>query len=69
VEIILNHVNVNINVHGVAKGEARHRKYGRLKLGGGEAYDRSTLTAGLESLHKLRYNLLHRPVLTGLPCV
>jgi hypothetical protein len=39
-EIILNHVNPN--VHGIGQGEARHRKYKRLKLGGGQAYDHST---------------------------
>jgi hypothetical protein len=29
-------------VRGIKKGEARHRKYMRLKLGGGQAYDRSS---------------------------
>jgi hypothetical protein len=38
-EVILNHVNPN--VLGIGQGEARHRKYKRLKLGGGQAYDRS----------------------------
>jgi hypothetical protein len=38
-EVILNHVNPN--VHDTVQGEARHRKYKRLKLGGGQAYDRS----------------------------
>jgi len=37
--IILNHENVNIRITG--QGEARHKKYKRLKLGGGQAYDRS----------------------------
>jgi hypothetical protein len=37
-ESILNHVN--LNVHGIGQ-EARHKKYKRLKLGGGEAYDHS----------------------------
>jgi hypothetical protein len=27
---------------GIGQGEARHRKYKRLKLGGGQAYDRSS---------------------------
>jgi hypothetical protein len=38
-ELILNHVNPN--VRGIGQGEARHRKYRRLKVGGGQAYDRS----------------------------
>jgi hypothetical protein len=36
---IQNHENVN--VRNIGQGEARHRKYKRLKLGGGQAYDRS----------------------------
>jgi hypothetical protein len=31
----------NEHVRGIGKGEARLRKYKRLKLGGGQAYDRS----------------------------
>jgi hypothetical protein len=38
-ELILN--RVNLNVHGIGQGEARHKKYKRLKLGGGQAYDHS----------------------------
>jgi hypothetical protein len=38
-EAIINHVNPN--AHGTGEGEAVHRKYKRLKLGGGHAYDRS----------------------------
>jgi hypothetical protein len=38
-EAILNHVNPN--VHTTGEGEARHRKYKRLELGGGQAYGRS----------------------------
>jgi hypothetical protein len=38
-EVIQNHKNVH--VRGIAKGGARHRKYKRLKLGGGKAYGRS----------------------------
>jgi hypothetical protein len=34
-ELTLNHVNPN--VHGIGKGEARHKK----RLGGGQAYERS----------------------------
>jgi hypothetical protein len=39
-EVIQNHENVN--VRNIGQGEARHRKYKRLKLGGGQAYDRSS---------------------------
>jgi hypothetical protein len=39
-EVIWNHENEH--VHGTGQGEARHRKYKRLKLGGGQAYDRSS---------------------------
>jgi hypothetical protein len=38
-EVILNHVNPN--ARGIRQGEARHRKYKRLKFGGGQAYNRS----------------------------
>jgi hypothetical protein len=38
-KLILNHVNPN--VRGIGQGEAMHRNYTRLKLRGGEAYDRS----------------------------
>jgi hypothetical protein len=37
-EVIQNHENVN--VRNIGQGEARHRKYKRRKLGGGQAYDR-----------------------------
>jgi hypothetical protein len=30
------------HIHGIEQGEERHRKYKRLKLGGGQAYDRSS---------------------------
>jgi hypothetical protein len=36
-EVILNRVNPY--VHGTEQGEARHRKYKRLKLGGGSSAD------------------------------
>jgi hypothetical protein len=39
-EVIQNHDNEN--VRNIGQGEARHRKYKRLKLGGGHAYDRSS---------------------------
>jgi hypothetical protein len=38
-EVILNHVNPN--VRSIGQGEAMHRKYKRLELGGGQACDRS----------------------------
>jgi hypothetical protein len=39
-EVILSHGNENVRYTG--QGEARHRKYKRLKLGGGQAYDLSS---------------------------
>jgi hypothetical protein len=36
-EVTLNHVNPNAG--GIGQGEARHRKYKRLKLGSSQAYD------------------------------
>jgi hypothetical protein len=39
-EVIKNHVNPN--VRSIGQGEAQHRKSKRLKLGGGQAYDRSS---------------------------
>jgi hypothetical protein len=30
------------SVRNIEQGEARHRKYKKLKLGGGQAYDRSS---------------------------
>jgi hypothetical protein len=38
-EVILHHVNPN--VRSIGQREVRHRKYKRLKLGGGQAYSRS----------------------------
>jgi hypothetical protein len=38
-EVVQNHYNPN--VRNIGQGEAQHRKYKRLKLGGGQAYDRS----------------------------
>jgi hypothetical protein len=35
--VILNHKNVDICI--IGQREAQHRKYKRLKLGGGQAYD------------------------------
>jgi hypothetical protein len=37
-EVIQNHENANVRQTG--QGEARYRKHKRLKLGGGQAYDR-----------------------------
>jgi hypothetical protein len=39
-EVIQNHENAN--VHNIGQCEPRHRKYKRLKLGGGQSYDRSS---------------------------
>jgi hypothetical protein len=39
-EVIQNHENKN--VRNIGQGEPRHRKYKRLKLGGGQTYDRSS---------------------------
>jgi hypothetical protein len=39
-EVIQNHDNEH--VRSIGQGEARDRKYKRLKLGGGQAYDRSS---------------------------
>jgi hypothetical protein len=41
VEVIQNHENEN--AHYVEQDEAQHRKYKRLKLGGGQVYDRSSV--------------------------
>jgi hypothetical protein len=40
-EVIQNHENENVFY--IGKGEARHRKYKRLKLGGGHVYDCSSV--------------------------
>jgi hypothetical protein len=39
-EVTQNHENER--VRGIGQSEARHRKYKRLKLSGGQAYDRSS---------------------------
>jgi hypothetical protein len=39
-EVIQNLVNPNVS--NIGQGEAQHRKYKRLKLGGGQAYARSS---------------------------
>jgi hypothetical protein len=40
-EVIQNHESAN--VRNIGQGEAQHRKYKRLKVGGGQAYDRSSV--------------------------
>jgi hypothetical protein len=40
-EVILNYENPNVRA--IGQGEARHRKHKRLKLGGGQVYDRSSV--------------------------
>jgi hypothetical protein len=40
-EFIQNHENENVRYNG--QGEARYRKYKRLKLGGGHVYDCSSV--------------------------
>jgi hypothetical protein len=40
-EVILNHENPNVRA--IGQGEVRHRKHKRLKLGGGQVYDRSSI--------------------------
>jgi hypothetical protein len=44
-EVIQNHENAY--VRNIGQGEARHRKYKRLKLGGGQVYDRSSEKAAV----------------------
>jgi hypothetical protein len=40
-EVILNHENENVRY--IGQGKAPHRKYKRLKLGGGHVYDCSSV--------------------------
>jgi hypothetical protein len=47
-EIIQNHDNEN--VLNIGQGEARHRKYKRIKLGGGHVYDRSSVQSAVVAL-------------------
>jgi hypothetical protein len=39
--VILNHENPNVRA--IGQGEARHRKHKRLKIGGGQVYNRSSV--------------------------
>jgi hypothetical protein len=55
-EVIINHANPN--VHGTAQRKARHKKYKRLKLGGGQVYGLSA-----DQL-QLRHTLLYKRALT-----
>jgi hypothetical protein len=57
-EVIQNHDNENVRT--IGQGEARHRKYKRLKLGGGQAYDRSSdWTAVVAKATKIGHHLLY----------
>jgi hypothetical protein len=57
-EVILNHDNENVRY--IGQGEARHRKYKRFKLGGGQAYDRSSdQTTVVAEATKIGHNLLY----------
>jgi hypothetical protein len=47
-EVIQNHHNEN--VRNIGQGEAQDRKYKRLKLGGGHAYDRSSVLIAVVAL-------------------
>jgi hypothetical protein len=40
-EVILNHENPNVRA--IGQGEAWHRKHKRLRLGGGQVYDHSSV--------------------------
>jgi hypothetical protein len=44
-EVIQNHENENVRYNG--QGEAPHRKYKRLKLGGGHVYDCSSVSTAV----------------------
>jgi hypothetical protein len=60
----------NPNVCAIGQGEARHRKYKRLKLSGGQAYDHSVSNCcfwQLNRLNTLRHRLLHSPAVTEIP--
>jgi hypothetical protein len=63
-EVILTYENPNVRA--IGQGEAKHRKHKRLKLGGGQAYDRSSVCR-FWGLNKLRHRLLHNPALTEVP--
>jgi hypothetical protein len=68
-ELILNRANPN--VCGIGQGEARHMKNKRLKLGGGQAYDRSADYLQFRS-NSIRHNLLNQLSLTEnicIPCI
>jgi hypothetical protein len=75
-EVIQNHVNEN--VRNIGQGEARHRKYKRLKHGGNQAYDRSSVqTVVVANANKIGHNLLYQTrtdkslvhiVYTLIPC-
>jgi hypothetical protein len=49
----------NINVYNT-EGETRHRKYTKLKVGGGQAYDQVTKLSLYHGLNETRQNLLYK---------
>jgi hypothetical protein len=51
----------NVVIHTIGQGEGRHRKYKRLKLGGGQAYDRSIVETVVVTvnMYNLQRNLLY----------
>jgi hypothetical protein len=53
-EVTQNHYNMN--VQNIGMSEAQHRKYERLKLGGGEPYDNSNVWTALSTW--IRHNVL-----------
>jgi hypothetical protein len=68
-EVIVIHVIPN--VHGIGQGKARHGKYKRLKLGGGQAYKCSADNC-IFIVAWVKANLLNKPSLIGnlcIPCI
>jgi hypothetical protein len=64
---IQNHENAN--VRNIEQGEAMRRKYKRLKLGGGQAYNRSGDYADVKPrVEKIRHNLLCKAWTDKWPC-
>jgi len=43
----------NVNVRNTGKSDAQHRKYKRLKLGGGQAYGRSSVKGAVKGKGKV----------------
>jgi len=67
-EVIQNHENVNVHI--IGQGEAQHTRYKKLKLGGGQAYDRSSVLSCYSHSCKyiLRIMWCTKSGLTGLAC-